>query len=78
MEVFCQTVAQQQQIAAAIKESETGGERWIELVRLHLSVVKLIAHLAGGLRLTPRSSINRTTPKLASQSSRPWDPEDAE
>jgi hypothetical protein len=75
LKVFVRTVAQQQEIAAAVGGHEVGSKRWMELVRLHTTPANLNASLAGRLRLTPWSSVARTSPKLAcpQDRDRPWD-----
>lgn len=74
LELFVVTLAQQQQIAVAIRGSKTASRRWMTLVRMHLALTQSASNLATKLRLTPRSSIDRKTPKLVpSPGARPWD-----
>jgi hypothetical protein len=42
---------------------------------MHRTETMLCANLAGKLRLTPRSTVDRYTPKLASSYPKPWEDE---
>jgi hypothetical protein len=73
LELYVQTLAHQRQLAGFIKEVAPGSQQYLELMRLQRGVVMLAANLAGKLRLTPRSSVDRYAPKLASSLPKPWD-----
>jgi hypothetical protein len=42
-------------------------------MRMHKAEVALCASLATKLRLTPRSTVDKTKPKLASAYAKPWE-----
>jgi hypothetical protein len=73
LRAYVSALAQGEQLSRAIAQAEVGSERHRELTRLQCSVVQLAAGLAGRLRLTPRSSVDRYAPKLVSRLPRPWD-----
>jgi hypothetical protein len=72
LEAYVCTLAQQQRIQGSLQRVEVGSERYMELLRLQLSVTSLIANLATKLRLTPRSTVDRYTPKVVSSGGKPW------
>jgi hypothetical protein len=69
---YVSALAQAEQLARAVAQVEVGTKRHTELTRLQCSVMMLAANLAGKLRLTPRSSVDRYAPKTASRLPRPW------
>jgi hypothetical protein len=73
LEAYVCTLAQQQQIQGFLQQIEPGGERYIELMRLQLSVTALAGNLATKLRLTPRSTFDRYAIKAVPSQPRPWD-----
>jgi hypothetical protein len=72
LKLYVQTLSYEQQIAEALRELEVGSKRYLELMRLQRGQVMLAANLAGKLWLTPRSTVDRYTPKIAS-SAKPWE-----
>jgi hypothetical protein len=74
LEAYVCTVAQAQQLGNALHGVEIGSERYVELSRLQISMTALLGNLATKLRLTPRSSHDRNTPKVVSSEPRPWQP----
>jgi hypothetical protein len=72
LEVYVSTLAQQRQLQDFLQQVEPGSERYIELMRLQLGVTALAGNLATKLRLTPRSTVDRYTPKVVSSSPWPW------
>jgi hypothetical protein len=74
LEAYVCTVAYQQQLGNALQGIEVGSERYMELARMQLSVTALLGNLATKLRLTPRSTIDRYTPKAVRSEPRPWQP----
>jgi hypothetical protein len=73
---YVSALAQGEQLARAVAQAEVGTKRHAELTRLECSVVMLASNLAGKLRLTPRSSVDRYAPKTASRLPRPWQSDD--
>jgi hypothetical protein len=74
LEAYVCTVAYQQQLGNALQGVEVGSERYMELARMQLSVTALLGNLATKLRLTPRSTHDRQTPKAVPSEPRPWQP----
>jgi hypothetical protein len=72
LEAYVCTLAQQQQLQGFLQQAEPGSERYGELMRLQLSVTSLVGNLATKLRLTPRSTIDRYTPRVVPSSPNPW------
>jgi hypothetical protein len=72
LEAFVRMLSQLQQIHGVLQQVEVGSERYIELMRLQLSVTGLAGNLASKLRLTPRSTIDRYTPKIVPTSPKVW------
>jgi hypothetical protein len=72
LEAYVCTLGQWQQLQGCLQQVEPGSERYIELMRLQLSVTTLAGNLATKLRLTPRSTVDRYTPKVVPSSPRPW------
>jgi hypothetical protein len=72
LEVYVCTLAQQRQLQGFLQQVEPSSKRYIELMRLQLSVTTLASNLATKLRLTPRSTVDRYTPKVVPSSPRPW------
>jgi hypothetical protein len=72
LEAFVRMVSQLQEIHGALQQVEVGSERYTELMRLELGVTSLAGNLATKLRLTPRSTVDRYTPKLVSSGPKVW------
>jgi hypothetical protein len=69
---YIAALAQAEQLARAVAGAKVGTTRHTELTRLQCSVMQLAGNLAGKLRLTPRSSVDRYTPKIVSRLPKPW------
>jgi hypothetical protein len=76
LETYVVVVSQQRELEECIKAVAPASRRWIELVRLHRAVVMTAGNLATKLRLTPRSTVDRYTPKVVSPvpGKLPWEP----
>jgi hypothetical protein len=74
LECYVRCLAHERILAAWIKEIDRDDPRYLEILRMHRTETMLCANLAGKLRLTPRSSVDRYAPKLASPYPKPWDP----
>jgi hypothetical protein len=72
-EIFVGLVAQQRQLAALISAAEPGSKRHLDLLKLAKSTALAAGNLAGKLRLTPRSTVDRYTPKIAVSTVAPWE-----
>jgi hypothetical protein len=66
------TLAQAEQLARGVAQAKVGTKHHTELTRLQCSVMQLAGNLAGKLRLTPRSTVDRYAPKVVSRMSKPW------
>jgi hypothetical protein len=76
LETYCRVMVQHRQLADALRQEPVASERYLTIARLQHSVTVLASNLATRLRLTPRSSVSRVAPKLASSQGRPWDDAD--
>jgi hypothetical protein len=77
LEAYVCTLAPQQLLQDCLRAAEPGSERHVELLRLQLSVTMLASNLATKLRLTPRSTVDRYTPRAVPSSPRPWADDEA-
>ena len=75
MTLYCRTLSHERLIARAPEDVEVGSERHLTLSRLLRATTMVASRLAVQLRLTPRSTIDRNTPRLASTTPKPWEPE---
>jgi len=73
LECYCRLFSQARDIAASIAQEESGSGQHRELVGLHRSVVMAAGNIAGRLRLTVRSSVDRYVRKVAASGPKPWD-----
>jgi hypothetical protein len=73
LELYVRSLAHERMLAAWIKQTDKSHPRYLDVLRMHRSEAMLCGNLAGKLRLTPRSSVDRYAPKLASSGPKPWD-----
>jgi hypothetical protein len=76
LETYCRCIAHERKLAAWLKEIGRDNPHYLEVMRMHRTEKMPCANLAGKLRLTLRSSVDRYTPKLASPYRRPWETDD--
>lgn len=73
LETFCRAVATERRLATLLRQSDPANDLdFTNLVKSHRSESMLVAHLAGRLRLTARSTRDRETSKAAVKGPRPW------
>jgi hypothetical protein len=73
-ETFCRAVATERRLATLLRQSDPANDLdFTDLVKSHRSESMLVAHLAGRLRLTARSTRDRETSKAAVKGPRPWE-----
>ena len=73
LEIFCRSVVLERWLAEQITVTAPTDEHFADLVKMQRAEAMLVGNLAGKLRLTPRSTWDRYTPKLASTLPKPWD-----
>jgi hypothetical protein len=72
--LYCRTLSHERLIARALVEGiEVGSPRHLTLSRLLRATTMVASRLAAQLRLSPRSTIDRNTPRLAPSTPRPWE-----
>jgi hypothetical protein len=69
---YVRTLAHERMLADWIKQTDKSNPHYLDLLRMHRTETMLCANLAGKLRLTPRSTVDRYAPKLASSLPKPW------
>jgi hypothetical protein len=69
---YVSILAQAEKLARGVARAKVGTKRHTEITRLQCSVMQLAGNLAGKLRLTPRSTVDRYAPKVVSRLSKPW------
>jgi hypothetical protein len=73
LEIFCRSVVLERWLCQQIQATDPKDDkRLAALVSMQKSEAMVIGNLAGKLRLTPRSSFDRYTPKLVSTLPQPW------
>jgi len=79
LRAYVGTIAQLETLARGLAEEEPCSRRYFQILRLQPSVTKTAAMLATSLRLTPRSTVDRYSPKIVRSGSKPWefDPSEA-
>jgi hypothetical protein len=73
LELYVVALAHERMLADWIKQTDKSDPRYLDVLRMHRTEAMLCGNLSGKLRLTPRSSVNRYAPKLASSMPKPWD-----
>jgi hypothetical protein len=73
LEIYVRALVHERFLAELVKAADPNGSRFVKLVRLKRTEAALVANLATKLRLTPRSTFDRYTPKLVSRGPRPWE-----
>jgi hypothetical protein len=74
LEILCHSVVMERFISEQIKRCDPRDEKRLGiLVRMQRDQAAVIARLSTKMRLTPRSSFDRTAPKLTSPYPKPWD-----
>ena len=71
--LYVRSLAHERMLADWIKQTDKSHPRYLDVLRMHWTEAMLCGNLAGKLRLTPRSSVDRYAPKLASSRPKPWD-----
>jgi hypothetical protein len=72
LEVYCTSIVLERFLCEQIRKTKVDDDRFADLVRLQRAEAALVANLATKLRLTPRSTWDRHTPKLVSTQPKPW------
>jgi hypothetical protein len=73
LEIYVTSVVLERFLAEQIRKTKVEDERFADLVRLQRAEAALVANVATKLRLTPRSTWDRYTPKLVSTQPKPWE-----
>ena len=73
LEIFVRAIALERWLSAQIKATDPGDPRFSQWLALQRAEAKVIASYATKLRLTPRSTWDRYTPKAVSRLPRPWE-----
>jgi phage terminase small subunit len=72
LEAYVNNLVLARQLVAELGQCKSGGERWVELTRLHVAVVSSLTRCATTLRLTPQSTRDSRNAKHVSTVRKPW------
>jgi hypothetical protein len=72
LEMYCRVLAHEKLLSDWIKKTAITDPHYVALQKMRRSEAMLAATLATRLRLTPRSTVSRYTPKIVS-ARKPWD-----
>jgi hypothetical protein len=73
LEIYVTSIVLERFLAEQIRKTRVDDQRFAELVKLQRAEAALVANLATKLRLSPRSTWDRHTPKLVSTQPKPWE-----
>jgi hypothetical protein len=75
LELFCRAVVHERMLSQRLASMDPTDPHYSSLEKMQRGAAMLVANFATRLRLTPRSTIDRSAPKLVSSLPKPWDDE---
>jgi hypothetical protein len=73
LEIYVRVVAHERLMAGWMRKTRITNSRYVDLQKMRRDDAMLASALATKLRLTPRSTIDRSAPKLVSSQRKPWE-----